>query len=195
MSKQKHGRLEFNQIETQTQNNKIKSIIESILFAAIESISLKELFNILKNDFSLTKLELSSLLDELKEEYLSNSRGFELIYIAEGFQLKTKKKYAKWVEKTLKKKISYERLSKSALETLSIIAYKQPVTRAEIEEIRGVNVDGIMRVLLDKGLIFASGKKDSPGKPGLYSTTKLFLTTFGLKNLQELPPLGELNLN
>jgi len=195
MNNQQVSQLEFNQIEIEKQNNQIKSIIESILFAAIESISLKELFNILKNDFPLTKKDISTLLDELKEEYLRLNRGFELMYIADGFQLKTKKEHAKWVEKALKKRVSYERLSKSSLETLSIIAYKQPVTRAEIEEIRGVNVDGVMRVLLDKGLVFASGKKDSPGKPGLYSTTKLFLTTFGLKNLQELPPLGELNLN
>ena len=195
MSNEEKNQLEFQVSETQVQNETIKPIIESILFATSEPVSLNNIYNVLKNDFSVTKKDLTYLLEDLRSVYNNKNRGFELVYIADGFQLKTKKEYVKWIEKSFKKKTTYERLSKSALETLSILAYKQPTTRAEIEDIRGVNVDGVMRVLLDKGLIFASGKKDSPGKPSLYSTTKLFLTTFGLKNLQELPPLGELNFN
>ncbi|MBN2145708.1 MAG: SMC-Scp complex subunit ScpB, partial [Candidatus Aureabacteria bacterium] len=102
--------------------------------------------------------------------------------------------FAPWVKKIIKAQHK-ERFSKSALETLAIIAYRQPISRAEIEEIRGVNVDGIMRFLLEKGLIQVSGKKDIPGKPWLYSTTKEFLVNFGLNSLQELPPLNELELN
>jgi segregation and condensation protein B len=180
---------------TEKDTLKVKAILESILFASGEPVSAKVLFNALKDDFSVSKKDITELIIELKEEYESSNRGFQLVSVAEGYQLKTKPPYSPWVKKVIKCSSSQEKLSKPALETLAIVAYKQPISRGEIEQIRGVNVDGTMRALIDKGLIFASGRKDIPGKPWLYSTTKAFLTIFGLKNLQELPPLGELNLN
>jgi segregation and condensation protein B len=183
--------LEIETVSQEVRKN-AKGIIESVLFASSEPVSFSQLHDILKEGF--TQKEIREILNQMKEEYLQGERGIELFELNEGLQLKTRPQFAPWIRKIIKVQHK-ERFSKSALETLAIIAYKQPISRAEIEEIRGVNVDGVMRVLLEKGLIHVSGKKDIPGKPWLYSTTKEFLIHFGLKSLQELPPLNELTLN
>lgn len=175
--------------------NRIKAIIESILFASTEPLSHNKILSVLKDDFPITKKDITAFIIELKEDYDKTERGFKIFSVAEGYILKTNSKYAKWVKKIVKTNLNNEKLSKPALETLAIIAYKQPISRAEIESIRGVNIDGTMKVLLDKGLIFVSGRKEIPGKPLLYSTTKVFLNVFGLKSIEELPTLGELSLN
>ncbi|EKD28887.1 MAG: segregation and condensation protein B, partial [uncultured bacterium] len=180
--------------ENSEKDKEIKSIIESLLFSANEPLSVTKIYFLLKEDFSVNKKYISTTIDFLKNEYDANMRGFEISEVSDGFILKTRKTYHIWIKK-LHKERAHDALSKTALETLSIIAYKQPISRGEIEKIRGVNVDGAMKILLEKALICASGRKEVPGKPWLYSTTKNFLMAFGLKNLQELPPLGELSLN
>lgn len=176
-------------------NPELKHILESILFASSEPLSVARITSALKDEFPMKRKQTAALLEELKNDYDRESRGIQLVESAGGFELKTRPCYSRWIRRILKERSGQERLSRPALETLSIIAYKQPITRAEIEEIRGVNVDGVMRVLLDRGLVFPSGKKDVPGKPWLYSTTKSFLINFGIQSIQELPPLETLNLN
>lgn len=187
--------LEFNETEEIVSIiPDVKLIIEALLFSASTPLSTGKIHSVLKDDFSLSKKDLTKILLDMKDSYEQEERAFELVSIADGYLLKTRSKFYPWL-KQLYKGVAHERLSRPALETLSIIAYKQPISRAEIEGIRGVNVDGVMRVLLDKGMIYASGRKDVPGKPWLYSTTKNFLTSFGLKNIQDLPALGEINRN
>ena len=186
--------FELNQAEVSTEAVKIRGIIEAILFATSEPVTVGQLHFFLKENFLINKKGIEKLLSEIKEDYTTAGRSFELVDVAGGYQLRTKTEYSAEIKRFLK--ISgHEKLSKASLETLAIIAYKQPISRAEIEKIRGVNIDGVMRILLEKELIYASGQKEVPGKPWLYSTTKNFLVTFGLKSIQELPPIGELNLN
>lgn len=130
------------------------------------------------------------LISELQEEYSQLQRSFNITEAAGGYRIGTLPVYAPWLNK-LYRKSRAARLSASSLETLAIIAYKQPITRQEIEEVRGVNVDAVIRRLLEKSLIRISGRKQIPGKPFFYSTTKQFLELFGLQSLSELPRLEE----
>jgi segregation and condensation protein B len=141
----------------------------------------------------LKKEQFHSLIAELKEKYLSEDHSFELVEIADGYQFLTKKEFHHAVNTLLQIK-ARRRLSTAALETLAIIAYKQPLSKSEIEHIRGVNCDYSIQKLLEKELIVISGKSDGPGRPLLYSTSKNFMDHFGLRSVKDLPKLKELHI-
>ncbi len=163
-----------------------KAILEAILFVAGEPVDI----NSFKKAIELHETEIKRLLNELIVEYKDRNSGLIIAEIADGYQLITNPDYGTWI-KRFKNINQTNKLSQSALETLAIIAYKQPITKLEIDQIRGVNSDGAIKGLLDKRLIKIVGKKESPGRPFLYSTTKEFLQYFGLKNLSDLPPINE----
>ena len=167
--------------------NKLKSIIESILFIWGDPISLEDLASSLE----LRKDYAREILMEMKENYKNETSGLRLREVDGKFQLGTKQENEPYLKNLIKEK-NEKNLSKPALETLSIIAYKQPVTKVEVEELRGVNCDSTIKGLLDFNLIEISGKLDRIGHPNLYSTTDKFLQKFGMKNLGELPDLKEL---
>jgi segregation and condensation protein B len=169
--------------------------IEALIFASEQPITGDEVLSCLKTVYGweLKKEQFQSLISELKEKYASEDHSFELIEIADGFQFLTKKEYHHVVNTLLQIKAK-KRLSTAALETLSIIAYKQPISKSEIEHIRGVNCDYSMQKLLEKELIIISGKGDGPGKPLLYSTSKNFMDHFGLRSVKDLPQLKELHI-
>ncbi|MBN1405907.1 MAG: SMC-Scp complex subunit ScpB [Candidatus Omnitrophica bacterium] len=165
----------------------IKGIIEALLFSSQRPLSAKELKEIAEvDDIKI----INELVEEIKSDCVKDSRSFKVVEIAGGYQLNTDPVYAKWLRKLYKIKQS-DYLTRPSLETLSVIAYKQPVTKAEIEFIRGVNVDGVIKNLMQKNLIRISGKKKVIGSPYLYSTTRLFLQYFGLNSLEDLPKLPE----
>ena len=164
-----------------------KSVIEALLLASEKPLSLDKIREILDN---LAPEETLKLIQELKLEYEQANRGIRIIEIAGGFQMITAPNFAPFLKKLFKSR-NTERLSKPALETLAIIAYKQPLTRGEIELLRNVNVDGVMKSLVDKNLIRISGRKKVPGNPYVYGTTRLFLEYFGLKSLKDLPRIEE----
>ncbi|MEC4676205.1 MAG: SMC-Scp complex subunit ScpB [Nitrospirota bacterium] len=164
-----------------------KSIIESLLFVTGEPLTLP----VIKNITGLHETEIRQVLDDLIREYREQNRGVLIIEIANGYQMMTNPDNAQWVKK-LRNTSASSRLSMPALETLAIIAYNQPIIKAELELIRGVNSDGVIKTLLDRRLIKIMGRKEVPGKPLLYGTTREFLQYFGLKDLSELPTLKEL---
>jgi segregation and condensation protein B len=171
----------------------IKNIIEAIIFASENEMTLKEIKDILdamKIDTTLTEIE--EYINLLNEEYDRNNNAFHIVNIAGGYQFATRKQYAGFLGK-LYSEAHRKKLSPSALETLAIIAYKQPITRAEIEFIRGVNVDYIVNSLLERDLITIKGRAQGPGRPILYGTTNNFLKVLGLNSLDELPRLREIN--
>ena len=165
----------------------LKSIVESLLFVADGPLTLERLDEVLDG---ATREEIRAILDELQRELENHHRGVRLIEVAGGFQLRTPKVNADWVKKLLGGRPA--RMSRATLETLAIIAYRQPVTKAEIEAIRGVDVDGVVNTLLERGLIRAVARKDVPGRPFLYGTTPEFLQLFNLKDLSYLPTLKEM---
>jgi segregation and condensation protein B len=164
----------------------IKSIIESLLFVADGPLTIQRLGEVLEG---LGKADLRSTLEELQAELENSRRGIRLVEVAGGYQLRTPKVNANWVKKFLGGRPA--RMGRATLETLAIIAYRQPITRAEIETIRGVDVDGVINTLLDRSLIRAVARKDVPGRPFLYGTTPEFLQLFNLKDLTHLPTLKE----
>ena len=133
---------------------------------------------------------IKSALDELKDEYQASGRSFNIAEVAGGYQISTDPQYASWLQK-LYRKSHTEKLTGPSLETLAIVAYRQPISRVEIEDIRGVNVDGVIKTLLEKSLVRITGRKQIPGRPFLYSTTRQFMEFFGLKSLEDLPKLEE----
>jgi segregation and condensation protein B len=159
-----------------------KAVVEALVFASSEPVSVKELSVIIE----LNEETVGRLLEELAQEYNGLDRGIQIIEVAGGYQFVTKPEYVGYLEK-LKKVPRQAPLSQAALETLAIIAYRQPITRAEIETIRGVRVDSSLSTLLERGLIEEIGRKEGPGRPILYGSTKGFLKYFGLKDLDELP--------
>ena len=165
----------------------IKSIIESLIFASDAPISINKINEIIDGPDRKT---LRDLITELMEEYQTMNRGFSLKEVAGGYQFRTKPEHSEWVRQL--KKGMPPKLSQAAMETLAIIAYKQPITRSEIEYVRGVDVGGILRSLLDKKLIRILGKKEVPGRPLIYGTSKRFLEVFALKDLSNLPTLQEI---
>lgn len=169
--------------------NNIKSAIEAMLFASEKPLTLEQIRGALDN---LAANEVQKVIEELKTEYEQNNRGMRVAEIAGGFQMITAADFAPFLKKLFKDRYA-QRISKQALETLAIIAYKQPLTRNEIEILRNVNVDGVMKSLLDKNLIRISGRKKSPGRPIVYGTTRQFLEHFGLMSLEDLPKIEELN--
>lgn len=168
--------------------DEIKSIVEAILFAVSEPISLKQFSQALDG---MSTRQIRQLLMQLRDEYRDTNRSFELIEIANGFQICTRPEYHSWIEKIHTRQIRLK-LSPAALETLAIVAYKQPVTRVEIEEIRGVNSDSVLTSLIEKGLVRIAGRKPGPGRSLLFATTDDFLQQFGLKDLAELPSIEEI---
>ncbi|MFL6527199.1 MAG: SMC-Scp complex subunit ScpB [Chthoniobacterales bacterium] len=177
-------------------------VIEALLFSAQKPLSTAELRNAIKsagkedeltpNEFArVNEAEIAAALEELKIEYIQQQRGFQLIEKADGWQLASDPKYAQWVRQ-LFPAAKPARLSSPALETLAIIAYRQPITRADVEVVRGVNIDAVLQTLLERGLVKISGRAEVPGRPLLYETTEFFLEHFGLRNLDELPNAEEL---
>jgi segregation and condensation protein B len=168
--------------------NDWKAIVESLLFAAgDEGLTIKQLMHVL----DLEQLEVEQLVDELIKNYRKDkSRGISIIEIAGTYQFATKKEHSDYLKKLVESPHA-STLSQAALETLAIVAYKQPITRAEIEDIRGVKTERPLHTLAAKALIKEVGRADGAGRAILYGTTKEFLDHFGLKNLGELPPLTE----
>lgn len=161
--------------------------IEAILLAAGEPVPIDRL----AEGTGASEAEVRAALAALAEAYAARDGGLQIVEIAGGWQIATRPDQAEAVERALRRTRKV-RLTRAALETLSIIAYRQPATRAEIEEIRGVNVDGVMKTLLERDLVRIVGKKDEPGTPLLYGTTQEFLLHFGLRSVEDLPPLREI---
>ncbi|MEK5324904.1 SMC-Scp complex subunit ScpB [Aeribacillus sp. FSL M8-0254] len=165
-----------------------KSILEGLLFAAgDEGLSVKQLTSVLEID----EATVLSIIEDLKEEYQKKERGIDLVEVAGAYQLTTKKEHAPYLKRLMETPMN-QSLSQAALETLAIIAYKQPITRIEIEEIRGVKSERPIRTLSAKGLIKEVGREEGAGRAILYGTTKEFLEYFGLKTIEELPSLTEI---
>lgn len=169
---------------------KIKPIIEAILFASGRVVDIKELMAI----FELSYYDIDSIIQNMKQEFEQNDRGIEIIKVEEGYQLCTKKEYYEYIHDLVDTR-GVPSLSSAALETLSIIAYNPKITRAELEQIRGVNSDGTIYRLLEYNLIEEAGKSNAPGKPMTYKTSKDFLKTFGISELSELPELPKYKLD
>ncbi len=167
--------------------DEIKAIVESLIFVSENALSIDEVKKVLEGE---DKSRLKQVLDELVAEYSQMNRSFSLQEVAGGYQFRTKTKFASWIKKLSRTRPS--RLTQPALETLAIIAYKQPILRSEVERIRGVDVGGVLNTLLLRKLIKILGRKDAPGRPLVYGTTQEFLEAFGLKGLSELPTLKEL---
>ena len=165
----------------------IKNIIESLLFVADEPLSIDRFKNIIGQ--AETK-EIRQALEELGTDYEARQGGFYLNEVAGGYQIRSRSEYTQWIKRLLQPRPL--RLSKAALETLAIIAYKQPVIRSDVEHIRGVDCGGVLRVLLERKFIRVLGRKEIPGRPLIYATTKRFLEVFDLKNLKDLPTPKEI---
>ena len=168
-----------------------KSVIEALLFVSKRPLRIREIKKVLDEDIQLKELEVLALIEELKIQYIQERRCFRIAEIAGGFQLRTQPEYSPYIMRLFKYDQN-ERLSQPALETLAIVAYRQPITRADIEKIRGVDVGGLLRMLYDKGLIKILGRKEMPGRTIIYGTTQLFLEHFGLRSLDDLPKAAEL---
>ena len=165
----------------------VKSILESLLLVADGPQSVQRFSEVLDG---ANKDIIENTLRELQSEFETQNRGIRLVEVAGGYQLRTPKANADWVKKFLGGRPA--RMGKATLETLAIIAYRQPITRAEIEAIRGVDVDGVIATLLERNLIRAVARKDVPGRPFLYGTTAEFLQLFNLQDLSQLPTLKEM---
>ena len=168
---------------TRTRN---RSVIEALLFSSSRPLTLENLAEIT----GLVKPGVRELLEELRSEYEARGGGFGLIEVAGGYQLRTLPEFSEEVAKLFQVK-SRRRFSRSSLETLSIIAYRQPVTRAEIEHVRGVDCGAVLKTLLTQVMVRVLGRKEAPGRPILYGTTREFLEYFGLRDLESLPTLEE----
>jgi segregation and condensation protein B len=169
------------------EREELKSVIESLLFVADGPQTLHRLAEVLDQ---VDRQTLQGVLNELQSEYESQKRGIRLVEVAGGYQLRTAKTNADLVKKFLGGRPA--RMGKATLETLAIVAYRQPITKAEVEAIRGVDVDGVITTLLERNLIRAVARKDVPGRPFLYGTTAEFLQLFNLKDLSQLPTLKEM---
>src|SRR5215469_15555775 len=181
----------------------LKAVIEALLFASQKPLAPKEIQTVLKSaaeyaeEISEAKLckaseaEIHETLHLLKKEYIDLERSFQLIEQVSGWVLVTRSEFQVWVRQ-LFPELRPARLSPPALETLAIIAYRQPIAKADVEAIRGVTVDGVMQKLLDAGLVKIAGRAEIPGRPLLYETTQHFMEHFGLKTLEELPNASEL---
>ncbi len=183
----------------------LKLILEAILFSAQKPLSLKELREVLaaavehaEGDETVRGLrkakdsELSIALEQLSQDHQQAQRSYRLACVAGAWQFVTQPEYAPWLKALVGRKARPPRLSQPALETLAIIAYRQPLTRAEIEQVRGVSVDGVMQTLLERGLVGQLGRAEVIGRPMTYGTTPLFLEYFGLRSLEDMPAADEL---
>jgi len=183
----------------------LKFILESLLFSAQKPMSVKELRDVFATaaeaeDADATVKSLKKVKDEdvtaaletLAREHETAARSYRLVCVAGSWQFVTQPEFAPWLKALVGVKSRPSRLSQPALETLAIIAYRQPVTRAEVEQIRGVNIDGTMQTLLERGLVESVGRAEVVGRPQIYSTTTMFLEYFGLRGLEDLPAADEL---
>jgi segregation and condensation protein B len=183
----------------------LKFILEALLFAAQKPLSTKELRDVFagavehaEGDETVRGLrkvkeaELEAALQQLAVEHEQASRSYRLACVAGAWQFVTQPEYAPWLKALVGHKARPPRLSQPALETLAIIAYRQPLTRSEIEQVRGVAVDGVMQTLLERGIVEQVGRAEVVGRPALYATTSLFLEYFGLRSLDEMPAADEL---
>lgn len=167
---------------------KAKLVVEALIFASSKPLTPAEIRKVTK---VLTVSQIEKIVAELKEDYQKTERCFELLEIAGGYELSTKREFAPWILKIeLQRKA--RQATQSALETLAILAYKQPLTRAEIEALRGVDTSGVLNTLMEKNFIKIVGKKEVPGRPFMYGTTEKFLEHFGLKELRDLPSIDEI---
>jgi len=180
----------------------LSQVIEALLFSALKPLSTRDLVSAVKgagdaddlipNEFSrATEPQVAAALEQLKIQYIEQNRAFQLLEKADGWQLVTEQAYAPWIRQLLPAPKPI-RLTPPSLETLAIVAYRQPITRADVEAVRGVAVDGVLQNLLERGLVKISGRAEVPGRPLLYETTHFFLEHFGLRNLDELPNAEEL---
>lgn len=167
--------------------NNLKSAVEALIFASDKPITLEQIKKVLGN---LDSASINKIIEELKTDYQTQNRGMRIIEIAGGFAMITSTNFTSFLKKLFKSRYS-EKLSKPALESLAIIAYKQPLTKSEIESLRNVNVDGVMKSLVDKNLIRICGRKKVPGRPFVFGTTREFLEHFGLKSLADLPRIED----
>ncbi len=165
----------------------LQAILEALLFVSSEPLSLARLVAVMEN---VPKVDVEEALRNLGQAFEQDGRGVRLAVVAGGYRFVTKQDYAPWIKRLDKAKTA-AKLSRSALESLAIIAYKQPLVRSEIEEIRGVETSGVLRTLLERKLVRIVGRKEVPGRPIMYGTTKVFLEHFGLSDLSQLPPLRE----
>ncbi|MBN2191016.1 MAG: SMC-Scp complex subunit ScpB [Candidatus Aureabacteria bacterium] len=168
----------------------LKNIVEAVLFASAEPLTVNDILKAFEGENNVGKKEVREAVDALNVEYGASGRPFLVEEVAGGFRMITRPEYAEYIKRIYQSQPS--RLSKPALETLAIVAYRQPIIKADIESIRGVNVDGVIKSLLDKNLIRISGRKDVVGRPFEFSTTEKFLEYFGLTNIKELPRIEEL---
>ncbi|MEP6698792.1 MAG: SMC-Scp complex subunit ScpB [Verrucomicrobiota bacterium] len=180
----------------------LSQVVEALLFSAQEPLSARALLSAIKgaggaddllpNEFARTaEAEVAAALEQLKIDYVQQGRAFQLTEKAEGWQLVSDPAYAEWVRQ-LFPAAKPARLTPPSLETLAIIAYRQPITRADVEAVRGVAVDGVLQSLMERGLVKIAGRAEVPGRPLLYETTQFFLEHFGLRDLDELPNAEEL---
>src|SRR5881275_2634641 len=180
----------------------LSRVIEALLFTAQKPLSIRELTEAIRgaaaedefspNEFArVSEAEIGAALEQLKIECIEQQSAFQLNEKADGWRLATDPKYAPWVRQLFPPP-KRARLSAPALETLAIIAYRQPITRADVEAVRGVNIDGVLQTLMEHGLVKIAGRAEIPGRPLLYETTEFFLDHFGLRNLDELPNVEEL---
>jgi segregation and condensation protein B len=180
----------------------LTQVIEALLFAAQKPLTTRELVSAIKgtgaedeltpNEFAkTTEAQVAAALEQLKIEYVQQGRAFQLAEKAEGWQLVSDPAFASWVRQ-LFPAAKPARLTPPSLETLAIVAYRQPITRADIEAVRGVAVDGVLQSLMERGLVKIGGRAEVPGRPLLYETTQFFLEHFGLRDLDELPNAEEL---
>jgi segregation and condensation protein B len=180
----------------------LSQVVEALLISAQKPLTPRELVTAIKaagaddelvpNEFAKTsEAEVSAALEQLKIEYIEQQRAFQLLEKAEGWQLASDPQYARWVRQ-LFPAAKPARLTPPALETLAIIAYRQPITRADVEAVRGVAIESVLQTIMERGLVKIAGRAEVPGRPLLYETTQFFLEHFGLRNLDELPNSEEL---
>ncbi|MEJ0090818.1 MAG: SMC-Scp complex subunit ScpB [Limisphaerales bacterium] len=183
----------------------LKFILESLLFSAQKPLNVKELRDVfataaeaedadaaVKSLKKVKEEDVTAALETLAAEHEAAARSYRLVCVAGSWQFVTQPEFAPWLKALVGVKARPSRLSQPALETLAIIAYRQPVTRAEVEQIRGVNIDGTMQTLLERGLVESTGRAEVVGRPQIYSTTTMFLEYFGLRGLEDLPAADEL---
>jgi segregation and condensation protein B len=169
------------------EGRELAAVLEALLFVSSEPVSVSRLASVIG---AVSKAEVEQALKRLEADLAQEGRGIQLVKLAGGYRLVTKAEYAPWLKRLDKAKAA-QKLSRSALESLAIIAYKQPLVRAEIEHIRGVETSGVLRTLLERKLVRIVGRKEVPGRPIMYGTTKFFLEHFGLQDITQLPPLRE----
>ena len=180
----------------------LPQVVEALLFSAQKPLSTRELVSATKgagdadelmpNEFArTTEAQVAAALEQLKIEYIKQNRAFQVVEKAEGWQLVSDPAYAPWVRQSFPAARPV-RLTPPSLETLAIVAYRQPITRADVEAVRGVAVDGVLQSLMERGLVKIAGRAEVPGRPLLYETTQFFLEHFGLRDLDELPNAEEL---